>query len=141
MLAPDRREEPLSPTSGLADGGAQRGDMTEQALVTVKELATELRLGHTKTYELVASGQLAAVRIGRSVRVTPRAVPVIRWPTCYGFWESMSGWLAVAGRAIAPCQRPPWPPYESQIESREDYDNSNIHNQPFWEVVSQEREI
>jgi excisionase family DNA binding protein len=115
--------------------------MTEQTLMTVKEVATELRLGHTKTYELVASGQLAAVRTGRSVRVTPRAVPVIRWPTGYGFWESLSGWVAVAGRAIAPCQRPPWPPDESQIESREDYDNSNIYDQPFWEVMSQEREI
>jgi excisionase family DNA binding protein len=71
MLAPDRREEPLAPTSGLADGGYQRGDTTEQALMTVKEVGTELRLEHTKTYELVASGQLAAVRIGRSVRVKP----------------------------------------------------------------------
>jgi excisionase family DNA binding protein len=53
--------------------------------MTVKEVVTELRLGHTKTYELIASGQLAAVRIGRSVRVTPRAVPVIRWPTGYWF--------------------------------------------------------
>jgi excisionase family DNA binding protein len=39
--------------------------------MTVKEVGTELRLEHTKTYELVASGQLAAVRIGRSVRVKP----------------------------------------------------------------------
>jgi excisionase family DNA binding protein len=109
--------------------------------MTVKEVATELRLGHTKTDELIASGQLAAVRIGRSVRVTPRAVPVIRWPTGDWFWESVSRWVAVAGRAMAPCQRPPWPPYESQIDSREDYDNTNIHDQPFWEVVSQEREI
>ena len=60
----------MAPTSGLADGGYQRCDMTEQTLMTVKEVATELRLGHTKTYELVASGQLAAVRTGRSVRVT-----------------------------------------------------------------------
>jgi excisionase family DNA binding protein len=42
--------------------------------MTVKEVATELRLGHTKTYELIASGQLPAVRIGRSVRVTPQAL-------------------------------------------------------------------
>ena len=48
--------------------------MTEQALLTVKEVARALRLGHTKTYELIASGQLAAVRIGRSVRVTPQAL-------------------------------------------------------------------
>jgi excisionase family DNA binding protein len=48
--------------------------MTEQALLTVKEVARALRLGHTKTYELIASGQLPAVRIGRSVRVTPQAL-------------------------------------------------------------------
>lgn len=48
--------------------------MTEQDLLTVKYVAGALRLGHTKTYQLIASGQLPAVRIGRSVRVTPRAL-------------------------------------------------------------------
>ena len=109
--------------------------------MTVKEVATELRLGHTKTYELIASGQLAVVRIGPPVRVTPRAVPLIRWPAGYWFWEWVSRWVAVAGRAVAPSQRPPWPPYKSQIESSEDYDNTNIHDQPLWEVVSQKRDI
>jgi hypothetical protein len=32
-------------------------------------------------------------------------------------------------------------PEESQVESREDNDNANIHSQPFPESVSEEHEI
>jgi hypothetical protein len=40
--------------------------------------------------------------------------------------------------AIAPCS---WTPEESQIESCEHQDNTNVHCQPFPESVSEEYEI
>lgn len=47
--------------------------MAERALMTVKEVAAALRVSQGTAYTLVVSGQLASVRIGRSIRVTPRA--------------------------------------------------------------------
>ena len=41
----------------------------EQILMTVDEAAKALSIGRTKTYELVGSGIIPSVRIGRSVRV------------------------------------------------------------------------
>lgn len=41
----------------------------EPALIRVEEAARLLSLGRSKTYALVASGELPAVRIGRSVRI------------------------------------------------------------------------
>jgi excisionase family DNA binding protein len=38
-------------------------------LLTVKDVEDELQLGRTRTYELVRSGELPVVRIGRAVRV------------------------------------------------------------------------
>jgi excisionase family DNA binding protein len=48
--------------------------MAERALMTVKEVAAALRVSQGTAYALVASGQLASIRIGRSIRVTPRAL-------------------------------------------------------------------
>ncbi|MEZ4494689.1 MAG: excisionase family DNA-binding protein [Dehalococcoidia bacterium] len=45
----------------------------EALLLSVSEAAQLLGIGRSKTYELVATGELATVRIGRSVRV-PRAI-------------------------------------------------------------------
>ncbi|MHB8394349.1 MAG: helix-turn-helix domain-containing protein [Candidatus Dormibacteria bacterium] len=42
--------------------------------MTVKEVAATLRVGRGTAYTLVASGQLKSVRIGRLIRVTPRAL-------------------------------------------------------------------
>ena len=41
----------------------------DESLLKVEEVANRLRLGKTKTHELVLRGDLRAVRIGRSVRV------------------------------------------------------------------------
>ncbi|HZT06560.1 MAG TPA: helix-turn-helix domain-containing protein [Chloroflexota bacterium] len=38
-------------------------------LLTVKDVEAELQLGRTRTYELVRSGELPVVRIGRVVRI------------------------------------------------------------------------
>ena len=48
--------------------------MPETAVMTVKEVAAALRISRATSYMLVASGQLASVRIGRLIRVTPRAL-------------------------------------------------------------------
>jgi len=38
-------------------------------LLTVEDLEAELQLGRTRTYELVRSGQIPVIRIGRVVRI------------------------------------------------------------------------
>jgi excisionase family DNA binding protein len=38
-------------------------------LLTVKDLEAELQLGRTRTYELVRSGRIPVIRIGRVVRI------------------------------------------------------------------------
>jgi len=43
-------------------------------LLSVEEVARALRLGRSKTYELIASGELETVLIGRSVRVPVDAI-------------------------------------------------------------------
>jgi len=44
----------------------------DQMLMRADEVARALGLGRSKAYELIASGQLPVVRVGRMVRV-PRA--------------------------------------------------------------------
>jgi len=46
-------------------------------LLTVKDVEAELQLGRTRTYELVRSGELPVVRIGRAVRIPRDALR--RW--------------------------------------------------------------
>ena len=46
----------------------------EKRLLRVSEAADMIALGRTKTYELVASGQLQSVHIGRAVRVSMSSV-------------------------------------------------------------------
>ena len=48
----------------------QTQSTAERAWLTVPEVAEELHLPRTRTYELIARGELPAVRIGeRSIRV------------------------------------------------------------------------
>lgn len=53
------------------------GVMTEVMLLKPEEAASLLRVGRTKLFQLVWSGELPVVRIGRSVRL-PRA-DLERW--------------------------------------------------------------
>lgn len=46
-------------------------------LLTVKDLESELQLGRTRTYELVRSGVIPVIRIGRAVRIPREALR--RW--------------------------------------------------------------
>jgi excisionase family DNA binding protein len=47
--------------------------MPKPSLMTVKEVAAALRVSRGTAYTLIASGQIKSVRIGRLIRVTPRA--------------------------------------------------------------------
>jgi excisionase family DNA binding protein len=54
---------------------ASKGGYTaEPALLRVEEAARILALGRSKTYELIARGELPSVRIGRAVRVPRNAL-------------------------------------------------------------------
>ncbi len=52
-------------------------ELNERAFLRVEEVAEMLRLGRSKTYELVAQGVLPGVRFGRCVRVPADALR--RW--------------------------------------------------------------
>jgi excisionase family DNA binding protein len=42
---------------------------TPPMLLTVRDVEAELQLGRTRTYELIRSGQIPVIRLGRSVRI------------------------------------------------------------------------
>ncbi|MGZ4429503.1 MAG: helix-turn-helix domain-containing protein [Nocardioidaceae bacterium] len=50
------------------------GDMAEVKFLTVAEVATVMRVSKMTVYRLVHSGELPAVRVGRSFRVPEDAV-------------------------------------------------------------------
>ena len=45
---------------------------SEREWLTIREIQKELAIGRTKAWQLVASGAVPAVKIGRSVRVNRR---------------------------------------------------------------------
>ena len=49
-------------------------DSFEPVLLKIAEAATLLRVGRTTIYELMNSGDMPSVRIGRAVRIPTRAV-------------------------------------------------------------------
>jgi excisionase family DNA binding protein len=51
--------------------------VTEQQLLTVKDVQRLTQLGRTKIYELVRGGRIDVIRVGRVVRFRPEAVD--RW--------------------------------------------------------------
>ena len=48
--------------------------MTIKQLFSIPEAAAQLGMGITKTRELIRTGQIKSVHIGRSIRVTSQAV-------------------------------------------------------------------
>lgn len=46
------------------------GDMSEMVFLTIAEVAAKMRVSKMTVYRLVHSGELPAVRVGRSFRVT-----------------------------------------------------------------------
>ena len=64
----------------MATNDDKRADTTTDspahlsALLTINEAAARLRVGRSTAYELIASGQLEVVHIGRSARVPADAI-------------------------------------------------------------------
>jgi excisionase family DNA binding protein len=50
------------------------GDMSDKKFLTVAEVAQMMRVSKMTVYRLVHSGELPALRVGRSFRVTERDV-------------------------------------------------------------------
>jgi excisionase family DNA binding protein len=46
-------------------------------LLTARDIEVELQLGRTRTYELLRSGEIPVIRLGRAVRVSREALG--RW--------------------------------------------------------------
>ena len=46
------------------------GDMSDVTFLTIAEVAAKMRVSKMTVYRLVHGGELAAVRVGRSFRVT-----------------------------------------------------------------------
>ena len=49
-------------------------DMKSYKLLTVQEVADQLGLGKTRTYDLILQGAIGSIKIGRSRRVHPKAI-------------------------------------------------------------------
>ena len=66
MAESDRTESTNGPTSDSRESGA---DISGVRFLTVAEVATVMRVSKMTVYRLVHSGELPAVRVGRSFRV------------------------------------------------------------------------
>jgi excisionase family DNA binding protein len=66
MAESDRTESTNGPTSDSRGSGA---DIAGVRFLTVAEVATVMRVSKMTVYRLVHSGELPAVRVGRSFRV------------------------------------------------------------------------
>ena len=51
--------------------------MRDEEYLKVSEVAEFLRIGRTRAYELVSSGEIPSVRIGRNIRVSRKELE--RW--------------------------------------------------------------
>lgn len=65
---------------------AQNSIPAASLLVTPEEAARALRIGRSKVYELIASGAIKSVRIGRSRRV--------RWGDLQAFVDNLAAYAA-----------------------------------------------
>lgn len=64
----------MPPQPEQTPGAAPDGALSEMRFLTVAEVATLMRVSRMTVYRLVHSGELPAVRVGRSFRVPERAV-------------------------------------------------------------------
>jgi len=74
-VADRRRDAPhdsrQQPQSGVGSGpDVPRSSPTAPMLLTVRQVEAALQLGRTRTYELLRSGQLPMLRVGRLIRVS-----------------------------------------------------------------------
>jgi excisionase family DNA binding protein len=76
--------------STLGDSGTQqdRTDLVADGLVTVQEAAEFVSISRSKLYELMDTGELVYVKIGRSRRVPRRALIDLAARGLKGGWRS-----------------------------------------------------
>ena len=70
--APLRESATTTPTVGIAPASTRT-----PMLLTVRDVEAELQLGRTRTYELLRSGSIPVIRVGRALRVPRDALR--RW--------------------------------------------------------------
>jgi excisionase family DNA binding protein len=58
----------------------------EQEFISLNQLQDILGIGRTKAYDLVASRELPAIRVGRVIRV--RRADLDRWAECQSYFDS-----------------------------------------------------
>lgn len=75
--------------------------MENHALLTVQEAAKLLRVSRNATYELVARGDLPAIRLGRQIRIS-RAL-IEQWVSGH----TLPGAAAPAGTGTSGARAPP----------------------------------
>lgn len=74
QLRPDTEDGVRSSGSEADAAIAASGTTRRAALLTPRDIEAVLRLGRTMTYELLRSGEIPSLRIGRVIRVTPAAL-------------------------------------------------------------------
>src|SRR5512132_3867816 len=67
-------QPPPSPTAPLDLVGSSSALATLPEVLTVREAAAILRVGRDQLYQVVARGELGAVRLGRSIRIPKQAL-------------------------------------------------------------------
>jgi len=72
-VAPASLPQPVAQPVDDGEPPSRRGTM----LLTVRDVEAELQLGRTRTYELLRSGEIPIIRIGRVLRVPRDALQ--RW--------------------------------------------------------------
>lgn len=72
-----RTSTPLPPAAEDAPVASPPAVPTPPLLLTVRDVEAELQLGRTRTYELLRSGVIPVVRVGRVLRVPREALR--RW--------------------------------------------------------------
>jgi excisionase family DNA binding protein len=69
--ADTHQEDPVPQWSAVRnDSAAMASSSTAPMLLTVRQVEAALQLGRTRTYELLRSGQLPMLRVGRLIRVS-----------------------------------------------------------------------
>lgn len=66
---------------------------TKTASMTIREFSSWARLGHTKIYELIGSGELPAIKVGRRT--------YIRTAEAEAWLEACPHYPAIPGRTVA----------------------------------------
>jgi excisionase family DNA binding protein len=70
QLASLRRRERMRANSQVGSQAAGREESSMREWLTLREMQEILGIGKTKGYELVATGEIPSVRIGRSIRIS-----------------------------------------------------------------------